>query len=158
MKQLLLIAFVFFLVIFTAEAQFTSNAVQSRTGNDISYTYEGVADSVDTLGYGKVISIANFNGALSTYPLPVTKIMNSAKGTPYVNIFVFGSYDNVTYFAVDTISYVDSVETRGHLTLDLNGKPVQYIKPWICGTKNGANTNNRDDSIFKFTIQLYKPD
>lgn len=153
-----MIVITFLFLALTVNAQFTVNGVRTATGNDVSYTYEGVADSVDTLGYGKAFSIAGYNGILATYPLAYTKIITSVLGTPYVDVILFGSYDGTLWFAVDTVMYKDSVETRSHGTLDLNARPVSYIKPYIYGTKNGANTNNRSDSEFKFTIQLYKPD
>lgn len=153
-----MIVITFLFLALTVNAQFTVNGVRTATGNDVSYTYEGVADSVDTLGYGKAFSLAGYNATLATYAPVYTKILTSVLGTPYVDVILFGSYDGETWFSCDTIMYKDSVETRSFGTVDFNGKPVSYVKPYIYGTKNGANTNNRSDSEFKFTIQLYKPD
>ena len=160
MKRIISSALLFLLFTVIAQAQWTTNGVAQYAGNDISYTYEGVADSLTTLGYGKAINIGNYNATLSTAPISAVKLLTSVSGKPFVNVIIYGSMDGVTYFPLDTLMNKDSVETINTTTLDLNGLGVQYIKPHVAGTTGGAGVTaaNRRDTNFWFQLNLYKKD
>lgn len=149
MKKITISIIMLLILVSTADAQFTINGIGKSAGNDISYTWSGVADSTDTLGFGNAISIANYNGSLTTSPICAAKILTSVAGEPFVYIIIYGSNDGVTYFPVDTLMNKDSVETINTTTLDLNGLGVQYIKPYIYGST--GSTANRSDTVLGTT-------
>ncbi len=149
MKRLALFLAFFISVVMVAPAQ--TMKVEPITGGKV-ITVTASVDSLDTLST-KAFGLGQFqNYDWDTYPFSYGYLLTSAAAKPYIRCVVQGSYDNSTYFAVDTL-FADSAETFTKETANLNKGKYPYYRFYITGY-----TGNRADATMKLWFYAYQRD
>ncbi|MCA0387931.1 MAG: hypothetical protein LCH52_05495 [Bacteroidetes bacterium] len=150
MKRILIFTLLFFIpTIALVNAQ--TMKVENITGGRL-ITVTASVDSTDTLST-KAFGLGNFqNYDWDTYPFSFSYLLASASGKPYIRTKVEGSYDNSTWFIVDTL-FADSAETFTKSTANLNKGKYPYYRFKIIGY-----TGNRKDATLKLWFYAYRRD
>lgn len=152
MKRLKFVLLLLIPLLFTMEeTQAQTLKVESITGGKL-YSVTASVDSLDTLST-KAFGLGNFQSYdWDTYPFSFSYLLTSAAAKPYIRTTVEGSYDNSTWFAVDTL-FADSVETFTKSTANLNKGKYPYYRFTIIGY-----TGNRSDATLKLWFYAYRRD
>lgn len=144
-------AFLAFLLTLIVGLNAQTMKVEQITGGKV-ITVTSAVDSLDTLNT-KVFGLGQFqNYDWDTYPFSYGYLLTSAAAKPYIRCVVQGSYDNSTFFAVDTL-FADSAETFTKGTANLNKGKYPYYRFQITGY-----TGNRADATMKLWFYAYKRD
>lgn len=161
MKKTLGIFILFFLlallsVIVNAHAQsgsYTKDAVFTSTFPGDKIEFECALDSVDA-DTSRTLSLARHDGlSFTDHPISAFYKLTSAAGTPKISTYIDGTFDGVTWFAVDTLLTDATSETATKTTITLNNHKYPFYR-----MRNVGVATNNPDSVIRWIWYLYYRD